>query len=67
MNTALRILGVLALIGVMAFCVFGFLATYELGISARYPWQRGYAFGGLASLIGVVLLLRPRCRRNSKT
>ena len=66
-STALRIIGALALTGIATFCVFGFLATYELGVPARLPWQRGYALTGMASVVGVVLLRRPRSGRQPKS
>ena len=59
----MRILAALALLGVSAFCGFGFLASYEYSEAARrLPWQVGYGLLGLAGLIGaaVLLLRKPR-------
>ena len=56
-----RVLAALALMPVLAFCVFGFFASYEYSeISERLPWQIGYAVVGLACITGMVMLLRPR-------
>lgn len=55
-----RVFAALALVAVLAFCVFGFLASYEYSeASKRLPWQIGYGIIGLSCLSGAVLLLRP--------
>ena len=59
-----RILAGVALLAVTAFCVFGFLASYEYSAAERLPWQIGYGALGLVCLSGAVMLLRPR-RRSS--
>jgi len=44
------------LLAAAAFCVFGFMATYEYPDPAkRFPWQVGYGVFGLASF-GLALL-----------
>ena len=61
MKTVARILAVLALLGITAFCLFGFMATDEYPEAAkRLPWQIGYAAMGLACLVGIAAILRPR-------
>ena len=48
MQIFLRILGTLALLPIIGFCLFGFLATYESSDPfQRLPWQIGYGLGGL--------------------
>jgi len=55
---AVLILGFLA---ILAFCVFGFLASYEYAEpSRRLPWQLGYGTGGAVCLFAAVLLWRFR-------
>jgi len=62
-----RVLAALVLVGIVLFCGFGFLASYEYSDpSKRLPWQIGYGVLGLACLSGAVLLLRRR-RQNSKS
>jgi hypothetical protein len=54
-----RVLATLALVGVLFFCIFGFLASYEYSEpSKRLPWQIGYGAIGVACLSGAFLLLR---------
>jgi ribosomal protein L7/L12 len=63
-RTFVRILGLLALLGVSVFCMFGFLATYEDSDAARrLPWQIGYGLIGLGCLAGIVGILRRTCCR----
>jgi hypothetical protein len=49
-------LGVLALLAVALFCVFGFLASFEPGNGL--PWKLGYGVLGCSCLTGAVALLR---------
>ena len=43
----------------LAFCVFGFLSSYELAqASARPPWQVGYSVGGAVCVLSMLLLWR---------
>ena len=61
MGKLMRIIGALALLALAAFCVFGFMASYEYHDAAkRLPWQIGYGMLGLACLSGAILLLRRR-------
>lgn len=61
MQTFVRILAALALLGVTGFCLFGFMATYEYSDAAkRLPWQTGYGLLGLVCLAVTASLLRRR-------
>lgn len=61
MNRLLRAIIALALAAVAGFCLFGFLATFELADPARrLPWQLGYGAVGFLGAAGVVALLLPR-------
>ena len=59
----LRILGALALSAVAAFCLFGFMATFEPTQRVIAPWRIGYGLVGSCSLVGVILILRPGRKR----
>lgn len=60
MNAVLKIFAVLVLLSVAAFCIFGFLASYELPAAAAFPWQIGYGMAAAFCVVGVVLLCLPR-------
>jgi hypothetical protein len=61
LNLILRMLAALALMAVLFFCVFGFLASYEYSeASRRLPSQAAYGAIGLACAAGVFRLLRRR-------
>jgi hypothetical protein len=61
MNKVTRIIGALALLALLAFCVFGFMATFEpLDASTQLTWRAVYGLAGLACLGGIALLSRPR-------
>lgn len=54
-----RWLTVTALTGVILFCGFGFLESFEFSERAqRWPWQAGYAAVALACGAGIRRLLR---------
>ena len=53
----MRVLLALFLLAFTAFCSFGFLATYEPG-DGHLTWRIGYGIAIIASLYGVVRLLR---------
>ena len=53
-----RILGALTLLALAAFCVFGFLASFEPSETSRLPWKVGYAAMTIVCLTGAVQLLR---------
>lgn len=55
-----KIIGAVALLAVAGWGLFGFLASYELSKSERWPWQAGFSVLILSCLIGVVMLLRTR-------
>ncbi len=55
----LRMLAALALMAVLFFCVFGFLASNEYAdLPRRLPWQIAYGAMGLACTVGSFRLLR---------
>lgn len=59
LNIVLRTLLTLPLLALLAFCVFGFLASYESAdLARRLPWQLGYAGLGVACLLCAVFLWR---------
>ena len=61
MNLIARAFLTLGLLAILAFCVFGFLASYEYAeASRRLPWQLGYGVGGTVSLISTIWLWRIR-------
>jgi hypothetical protein len=61
MQTLVRIIAALALLGVAGFCVFGFMGTYEYSeVAKRLPWQVGYGVLGLTCLGGSAALFRRR-------
>jgi hypothetical protein len=63
MNLASRILAALALLPFLAFCVFGFIATFEpLDPSIQLFWRVIYGLAALACVGGIVGLLRPRAK-----
>ena len=54
MKIVLRLIAIVVLFCVAAFCAFGFLASYELASAmARLPWQIIYGLGGGMALVGV--------------
>ena len=55
MRTLARILILLFLAGLFAFCIFGFLASGEVEGEARLKWRMGYSLVGLAVLAGIVV------------
>lgn len=53
MQAISRLLTAIILLGVVAFCVFGFLATFEpLPPATQWTWRAIYAAVGLASMVG---------------
>ncbi len=44
--------------GIAAFCVFGFLASFEYSLAKSWPWHLGYGIVGIGSLIAAILLLK---------
>ena len=70
MKLLAAILGSLLLLAVAAFCAFGFMATFEPTDRATdfLAFRIGYAVVGLASLVGVgVLLVNARSKTNERS
>jgi len=60
-NLIARAVLTLGLLAILAFCAFGFLASYEYAEPLRrLPWQLGYGIGGAVSLFSMVSLWRFR-------
>ena len=53
----MRIVLALLLLAFTAFCSFGYLATYE-PVDGAMTWRVGYGVAIIASLYGVIRLLR---------
>ena len=52
-----RVTGIVMLMGLAAFCAFGFLASDELSaFSDRLPWQLAYGGLGFSSLLGALCI-----------
>jgi len=61
MPVIVRIIIALALIPVLGFCIFGFLATFEpLDAATQLRWRLAYGVAGMLCLAGLVLLALPR-------
>lgn len=61
MKIVVRLLLSLGCIGVLLFCCFGFLATFEpLARSVQLTWRAVYSAVAILAVTGVVLLCRPR-------
>lgn len=59
-----RIILILALLPVLAFCIFGFLATFEpLPENTQWIWRSIYGIIGVGSLLGMIRLFIPRLRK----
>ncbi|MFN6104464.1 MAG: hypothetical protein ACK5EA_08440 [Planctomycetaceae bacterium] len=66
MTLLTRLIETVLLLGVLLFCLFGFLATFEpLDRTTQWLWRVIYVLVGIASLIGVLRLLGKR--RATKT
>jgi hypothetical protein len=67
MKTFVAVLGSLLLLAIAAFCVFGFMATFEpTDRTAEFlAFRVGYAVVGVGCLVGVVLLIVNAMRRRS--
>jgi len=65
-NTVLRIVGALLLLAIMAFCIFGFMATFEPSDQPRLPWQIGYAFVSIICLARAIMLMLPKKQNRSE-
>ena len=59
MKTLGRLLAIGALLAILGFCVFGFIATYEpMPTRDRVIWRTVYALVGVAMTLGLFRLLR---------
>jgi len=57
----IRIIMAVPLLGLTGFCVYGFLATYELKESLeRLSWQCLYGILGLLFSLAFLFVLKPR-------
>ncbi len=63
MTVIVRLLLALVLLALVAFCAFGFLATFEpLDRSTQVTWRLIHGFGGGLCLLGAGWLAWPRKR-----
>lgn len=62
MKLLVAVFGSLFLLAVAAFCVFGFLATFE-PTSNAFAFRIGYTVVGLGCLVGVGFLMANAVRR----
>jgi len=63
MTLIARVVLTLGFLAILAFCVFGFFASYEYAEpSRRLPWQLGYGTGAAVCLFAAVFLWRFRRR-----
>jgi hypothetical protein len=53
MSIVLRLLATLASLAIAAFCVFGFLASFEPGVGPA--WKIGYAVVFVVALLGAAV------------
>jgi hypothetical protein len=52
-----RLLRSLILVGILSFCVFGFMATYEpLDRSVQLTWRLIYGIAGVACIGGLIFI-----------
>ena len=59
MLQALRFIYAILLLGIAAFAVFGFLATFEPSDHNVLTWRVGYAAVGVGALIATIWLVVP--------
>lgn len=69
MKQLLTIVGSLLLLALAAFCVFGFMATFEPTDQPEIfmAFRVGYAVVGIGSLVGMAVLLRNSFRKSEST
>jgi hypothetical protein len=60
MSIVLRLLATLASLAIAAFCVFGFLASFEPGVGP--VWKIGYAVVFVVALLGAAVAWLGRAR-----
>ena len=60
MNLFVKTFFILPFLGVFAFCIFGFLATFEpLDPITQITWRAIYGITGLGSIAAILALLKP--------
>ena len=45
---------------IVGYCVFGFMATFEPGLTHKFAFRMGYAALGITCAIGIIRLLSQR-------
>jgi len=61
MNYLARLTLSFVFLAIVAFCVFGFMASYEYSEAARrLPWQLGYGTAGMLCLLATLAVWRSR-------
>lgn len=66
MKSILRLLLTGLLVGVLLFCVFGFMATFEaMPTVTRWTWRAIYAVAGLSTLAGIAITWRSARRKEA--
>ena len=60
MNLLIKTFLALPLLGLFAFCIFGFLATFEsLDPITQMTWRAIYAIAGLGAISSILFMLKP--------
>lgn len=69
MNFVFAVIGSLLLLAIAAFCLFGFLATFEPSDTPGVfmAFRIGYAIGGVACLVGMIALIVIGLRKSKST
>ena len=61
-----RLLFSVICVGILLFCCFGFMATFEsLGRSVQITWRLIYGFVAVLSLAGIGFLNRPGSKKDT--
>lgn len=61
-----RIALTMAFLGILSFCLFGFLASFEPSPASRWGWRVPYSIIGLSCVLAVVWLWKPVRRGRSR-
>jgi len=68
MNLLIKTFLALPLLGLFAFCIFGFLATFEpLDPVTQMTWRAIYAIAGLGTMSAILFMLKPEKKIWKKT